>query len=202
VIARRVIPFFVLAILAGCVSHYEPPLPNQPHAVVKIRRAYASHAGTTLSEAAFIGEDQVMAQDRASDLDATQTSAVRVHPGPIVWQVGSTYTHTEMQHVQEYYTEQVPYMASESYNCGSGSTYRSCTRSVTRYRSERKSRWVNKQVTVVDAQCERSLRQLVEDGHIYLLQYSYTADDVCSLVCLEQLARPDGQFDTKPCRAQ
>ena len=76
------------------------------------------------------------------------------------------------------------------------------SRTVTRYRSEQKTRWVNKQVTVTDADCKRTLQQVAEDGHIYLLQYSFTADDVCSLVCVEQIARADGQFDSKPCRSR
>lgn len=184
---------------SGCVHKYEAPLANQPHAIVKIRRAYASHAGDMLTESAFIGRDQVMEQSRAAELDATQTTAVRVHPGPIAWKVGSTYSHTEMQTVQEHYTEQEPYMASETYNCGSGTTYRTCTRMVTHYRSQPKTRWVQKRVTVVDAACSSQARQLAEVGHVYLLQYSFTAHEICSLLCLEQTQREGGQFDTKPC---
>lgn len=195
--------FVALAItslaLTGCVHKYEAPLANQPHAIVKIRRAYASHAGETLTESAFIGEYQVLEQNRAADLDETQTTAVRVHPGPLAWKVSSTYTHTEMQHVQEHYTEQVPYSATESYSCGTGTSARTCTRMVTRYRTASKTRWVNKQVTVTDAQCKSQTRQLAEVGHMYLLQYSYTGPDICSLLCVEQAPRADGQFDTKPC---
>jgi hypothetical protein len=185
--------------LSGCVHKYEAPLANQPHALVKIRRAYASHAGSTLSETAFIGEYQVMEQDRAAELDETQTTAVRVHPGPVAWKVSSAYTHTETQRVQENYTEQEPYTTTESYSCGTGTNYRTCTRTVTRYHSRQKTRWVNKQVTVVDAECSSETRQLAEVGHVYLLQYSYTAHDICSLLCVEQAPRADGQFDTKPC---
>jgi len=187
--------------LCGCVHKYEAPLANQPHAVVKIRRAYASHAGSTLSESAFIGKYQVMAQDRPAELDETQTTAVRVHPGPIAWNVSSAYTHTEMQRVQEHYTEQVPYTTTETYSCGTGTSYRTCTRTVTRYNTQSKTRWVTKQVTVTDAACSSQTRQLAEVGHVYLLQYSYTAHDICSLLCVEQAPRADGHFDTKPCTA-
>lgn len=185
--------------LSGCVHKYEAPLADQPHALVKIRRAYASRAGTTLSESAFIGKYQVLAQDRAAELDETQTTAVRVHPGPIAWEVASAYTHQEMQQVQEHYTEQEPYTTTESYSCGSGTSSRTCTRTVTRYHTRSKTRWVNRQVTVTDAQCSSRTRQLAEVGHVYLLQYSYTGPDICSLLCLEQVARDDGHFDTKPC---
>ena len=41
--------------------------------------------------------------------------------------------------------------------------------------------------------------QLAEVGHVYLLQYSYTGPEICSLLCLEQTQRAGGQFDTKPC---
>lgn len=184
---------------SGCVHKYKAPLADQPHAIVKIRRAYASHAGDTLSESAFIGEYQALTQDRAAELDATQTTAVRVHPGPIAWKVSSAYTHTEMQHVQEHYTERVPYTTRETYSCGTGTSSRTCSRTATHYRSESKTRWVNKQVTVVDAECSSQTRQLAEVGHMYLLQYSYTGPDICSLLCLEQAPRSDGNFDTKPC---
>jgi hypothetical protein len=183
----------------GCVHKYEAPLANQPHAIVKIRRAYATHAGTTLSESAFIGKYRVLAQERPAELDETQTSAVRVHPGPIAWRIESAYTHTEMQLVQEHYSEQVPYTDTETYNCSTGRNWQTCTRTVTRYRSEQRTRWVNRQVTVTDAECTGRTRQIAEVGHVYLLQYSYTAHDICSLVCLEQASRADGQFDSKPC---
>jgi hypothetical protein len=181
--------------LVGCVHKYEAPLANQPHAIVKIRRAYASHAGTTLSEAAFIGKYQVLEQERGAELDETQTTAVRVHPGPIAWKVRSTYTHTEMRRVQERYTEQEPYTTTERYSCGTST----CSRTVTRYRSQSKTRWVNRQVTVTDATCTSQARQLAEVGHVYLLQYSYTGPEICSLLCVEQAPRADGQFDSKPC---
>jgi hypothetical protein len=184
---------------SGCVHKYEAPLANQPHAIVKIRRAYASRAGSTLNESAFIDKYQVLAEERPAELDETQTTAVRVHPGPITWRVGSTYTHTEMQQVQERYTEQVPYTSMETYNCGTGTNYRTCTRTVTRYTTEYKTRWVTRQVTVTDAECTSRTRQLAEVGHVYLLQYSYTGPDICSLLCLEQAPRDDGQFDSKPC---
>jgi hypothetical protein len=185
--------------LGGCVHKYEAPLADQPHAVVKIRRAYASRAGTTLSESAFIGKYQVLAQDRAAELDETQTTAVRVHPGPIEWQVASAYTHQEMQRVQEHYTEQEPYTTTESYSCGTGTNQRTCTRSVTRYHTRSKTRWVSRQVTITDAECSSRARQLAEVNRVYLLQYSYTGPDICSLLCLEQVPRDDGHFDTKPC---
>lgn len=199
-VTRTLLFITMVALCAsGCVHKYEAPLANQPHAIVKIRRSYASRAGETLTESAFIDKYQVMEQQRPAELDETQTNAVRVHPGPIAWRVGAAYTHTEMQHVQEHYTEQVPYTTTESYNCGSGTNYRTCTRTATHYRSEQKTRWVNKQVTVTDAECTSHARQLAEVGHVYLLQYSYTGPEICSLVCLEQAPRDDGQFDSKPC---
>jgi hypothetical protein len=199
-------PFCTLLLIAtasigasGCVHKYEAPLANQPHAIVKIRRAYATHDGETLTESAFIGKHLVLEQERPAELDETQTTAVRVHPGPVAWRVGSAYTHTEMRRVQENYSEQVPYTATETYSCGTGTNYKTCTRTVTRYRYEQKTRWVNRQVTVTDAECTSQTRQLAEVGHVYLLQYSYTGPDICSLVCLEQAPRADGQFDSKPC---
>lgn len=197
-------PLLAMLGITGCVKHYVAPRPDQPHAIVKVRRAYHSYAGTMLTESANIGEFQVMTYSRASDLDDTQTTAVRVHPGGANWSVSAAYTHTVSQQVRESYQQQVPYQATETYNCGSysssGSSYRSCTRSVTRYRSETKYRTVTKQVTIVDAQCSAFTNQLAEVGHVYLLQFSYTGPDVCSLQCLEQVALPDGRFDTIDCK--
>jgi hypothetical protein len=59
-------------------------------------------------------------------------------------------------------------------------------RSVTRYRSESKTRWVNRTEIVYDGACRQSLRFAPKQGANYLLQYTYQDQDVCSWSCFEQ----------------
>lgn len=193
--------WLVAGLTAGCVKHYRPPTVDEPHAVVKVRRAYHTNAGTRLSEHAFIGDFQVISEHRPSRLDETRTTAVRVRPGPVSWTVGSGYSHTVRRMVRERYTVRTPYTARESYSCGSSSSgSRTCTRSVTRYRSENRWRTVTRDVQVSDGRCAMQLSHIAEVGRSYLLQYSYSGPDICSLQCIEQLPRADGKFDTRPCK--
>jgi len=101
--------------------------------------------------------------------------------------------------VHEPYTEQVPHQEMESYNCGTGGSYRTCTRSVTRYRSETKYRWVNRVVEVPDGDCASSLTFAPAVGHVYLLEYTYRDHRACALSCFEQSPMPDGTFRNQLC---
>ncbi len=192
-------PAVLLLFVLGCAKPYVPPTVDEPHGIVKLRRTYHLSAGTTLTERASVNEFEVTNRSRSSALDETRSEAVRVRPGAATWVVGSNFSHPERRSVSEPYTVQTPYTTSESYSCGSGSDYRTCTRSVTRYHSETRYRTVTRTVDVSDGACVAQSQQVVEAGRSYLLQYAYSAPEICSLLCVEQLPRDDGRFDSRPC---
>ena len=101
----------------------------------------------------------------------------------------------------ETYTQQEPYSAQESYTCGYGDNQRTCYRTVTRYRSVQKQRWVTKQVEVVDGACARTIAFVPEVGRTYLLEFNYQDRKICRLACYEQSKNEDGELKNKLCLA-
>jgi hypothetical protein len=186
----------------ACVPPYEPPTANQPHAVIKVRRTYDQAAGTGLSEAVDIDEHSALRESaHAMVARAPRTDALLAHPVPGTFVVRSSFFHHEMRTVTESYQEPHTTYSMESYSCGTGSSYHSCTRSVSRTEYTTKFRTVTKQVEVSDGSCSRGIRFAPQDRHVYLLQYSYQAPSVCSLSCYEQLQGSDGTFNNLPCPA-
>jgi hypothetical protein len=101
--------------------------------------------------------------------------------------------------VQESYTVQIPYSTSESYGCGTGTSYRTCTRSVTRYRSETRYRTVTRSVRVTDGECTSARTLAPGNQSVYLLEFNFQAPGVCRLSCFEQFSQPDGSFENLAC---
>jgi hypothetical protein len=189
-----------LVLVAGCVREYKPPTADEPHAVLKIRRTYESTPGVTLQERANIGEFRAFeVNGHALEARQARTDAILVHPVPMAFAFTGTFVHTEFRQVQETYYEQEPYSDTESYSCGTGTSYQSCTRSVTRYRSVPKTRWVTRQETIVDGTCEGSAGLSPAAGGVYLLQYTYQDRGACSLSCFEQVSLGENRFEQKPC---
>lgn len=186
----------------ACVPPYKPPRADQPHAVVKLRRSYDTVAGTNLSEAVEIDEHSALSASAASRaVNGARTDAILVHPVPSTFAFHGGFFHTETRLVYESY--QVPHTTygMESYSCGSGSSYRSCTRSVSRTTYETRYRNVLRQVQVSDGACSRALRFAPRDGRVYLLQYTYHDQSVCSLSCFEQVPQEGGTFQNLQCPA-
>jgi hypothetical protein len=158
----RVATAALLGLTSACVQHYRPPTANQPHAVLKVRRAYERQAGVSLSEHLEIGQFRAF-ESGAHAREATQarTDAVLAHPKPDTFSFTATFSHTEPRLVQETYYTQEPYTASESYSCGFGSQPRTCYRTVTHYRSVPKTRMVTRAQTIVDGTCSRAVLAVV-----------------------------------------
>jgi hypothetical protein len=190
----------VAATIAGCVRAYKPPAPNEPHAILKLRRTYEQTAGAQLSETLTLGEDLAFSSSGGAGVAATPRSdAILIHPVLANMTFRSGFSHQEGRQVQEYQLEQVPYNTTETYNCGTGTSYRTCSRSVTRNRTERKPHWVTKTETVDDGSCTQTLMLTPRQGSTYLLQYTYQQRDICALSCFEQKAGPDGAITQAPC---
>jgi len=183
---------------SGCVRQYEPPRPDQPHAIVKVRRTYDRASGPNLRETIDIGEYRAF-QHAGAALDTPSTDAILVHPGPASWTFSAAFFHSEMRTVQETYYEQESYTETESYNCGTGTQYTTCTRPVTRYRSVPKTRWVTQNVEVVDGRCEVPVVHQAEADHLYIVQFHYLDNTVCQADCYEQLKSPTGGEENRRC---
>jgi hypothetical protein len=197
--------------LAGCVKTYEPPALNEPHALLKLRRVFHSAPGQHRRLRILVEDEQLLGQEEPSTAAPAETTATRVRPGASRVTFEATFWHTEMRQVSETYTEQVPYIATETYTetvnepCSSPSPFpctrqETRTRTVTKYRSETKTRWVWKEVDVIDDYCKRFAVQLFERDHTYALQYTYTGASRCGITCLEQFvtATPEGSA-FQPC---
>jgi len=197
--------------LAGCVKAYQAPALNEPHALLKLRRVFHAGPGTWRDFTIYIGDER-LSEERASTRPAPPGhSATRVRPGPVRVTFGSTFWHTEMRWVSETYTESVPYTELETYSetvhhgCPAAnltcSRQETRTRSVTRYRTETKTRMVWKPFDVVDDRCQRYAIQAFDPGHTYTMQYTYAGASRCSITCLEQFKSdaPEGSA-YRPCR--
>jgi hypothetical protein len=188
-------------LLAGCVSPYLPPTAEQPHATLKVRRVYEKTAGTRLHEMWSVKGHPALEKVAPVELaGAPRADGFLVYPTPARIDAKSAFDHTEVQTVQEPYTEEVSYYETESYSCGSSDSYSTCTRGVTRYRSETKYRWVTKSVDVIDSECSRSFYIAPATGHVYLVDFTYRDSGACSAKCIEQIsAGAEGTFDSRPC---
>ncbi len=186
---------------SGCVSAYKPPTMAAPHAVLKLRRTYDSRAGTTLREEAFVdGHPAFHAQDSAETAQAARTDAILVHPRTAELRIATAFFHTEMRAVQETYSVQVPYTTTETYNCGSGTSYQTCTRMVTQSRTETRFRTVIRPVEVSDGSCAAALWIAPANGRAYLLEHEFVQNGLCRVACFEQTAGPEpGTFTNRPC---
>jgi len=187
----------LVCLLPGaCVPPYEPPRSDQPNAIIKLRRTYETTAGSSLSEAVDIDDHSALRESANSAIaKAPRTGAILAHPIPGTFLVRSDFFHNEVRTVQESYQEPHTSYQTESYSCGSAT----CSRSVSHTTYETRWRTVTKTVQVSDGACSRALRFAPQDGHVYLLQYTYQAPAVCSLSCFEQIQNSDATFHDQLC---
>jgi hypothetical protein len=199
VLPKIMVALSCASLSSGCVRQYEPPRPDQPHAIVKVRRTYDRPSGPLLREVINIGEYRAFERSGVP-LEAPGTDAILVHPGPASWTFAASFFHNESRMVSETYYEQQPYTETESYSCGTGTSYQSCTRTVTHYRSVAKTRWVTKTVEVTDGHCEVPVAHQAETDHLYIVQFHYLDNDVCQAECYEQVRSPSGVDENRRCQ--
>jgi hypothetical protein len=203
-IVRALLVGATISALPACVPPYRPPTASEPHALVKVRRSYESVKGMQLREVVDVAEHRALAQGTETALlTGARIDSLLVHPVRARLRIASAFFHTEVRRVHESYYDRTSHLETEHYDCGSGygihKTYRTCTRLVTRYKSELKYRWVTKAVEVSDGSCETALRFAPAEGHVYLVQYTYRDNTSCSASCMEQTPVGDGTFRNSPC---
>jgi len=190
----------LVCLAAGCVPSYRPPTYAEPHAILKFRRSYAYSAGISLSEQLLVnGQAAYVHTVPTESAQVPRNDAVLIHPRAARLSATSTFFHNENRLVQESYTVQTPTYSTESYSCGTGKSYQTCTRSVTHYSSETRYRTVTRSVRVTDAECTRERTLAPANQGVYLLELNFQAPGVCRLSCFEQFSQPDGSFDNRPC---
>ena len=190
----------LLSFVAACIPEYHPPTLAEPHAVVKIRRTYDTNAGVALHEQLLV-DDHVAFQAAVPSALARESriDSSLVFPIPATFVMSSAFVHQESRTVTETYYEQESYSDSESYSCGSGTLYRTCSRSVTRYRSVPRTRRVTKMVDITDAECRAVNRFAPAMNRVYLLQFNFQEHGACGLSCFEQVPNSDGTFTNSTC---
>jgi hypothetical protein len=187
-------------LLSGCVRSYRPPRPDEPQALVKIRRVYEHQAGDSLAESVRVGED--VALERSSDASAgriPRTDAVAVRLGKTVITVSTDFHHTVTWTETETYQETIPGTKTESYDCGTFDAPETCTRTVDDSHTETRTRTVDKSAEVSDGACHGSVTIAPRPNAIYLLDYTYRSDHACSLACYRQIVVGPGLFRQIPC---
>jgi hypothetical protein len=197
----------LLPLLAvACVPPYKPPTLDQPHAVLKLRRSYDTIAGSTLEEAVDIEEHRALRQSAPSRMaQSARMDALLIHPVPSTVDVNAHFFHIETHLVHESYQVSHTTYDYETYDCSSGfgatRSFRTCSRTVPHTHYETRYRDVWRQVPVTDGVCGSSFRLAPRDGHVYLMQYTYHDQSVCSLSCYEQVPEEGGTFKNLPCVA-
>lgn len=191
----------LLAMTSSCVRRYRPPSPSEPHAVVKLRRVYETHAGTQLRELVMVGKERGFErQAAAEETTGPANDAILVHPTPDTFRIEASFHHVESRPVQEQYFEREPYQEMEQQECGTYQSPRKCSRMVTKYRSHMKWRTVVKTVEVADGNCGQNVPLAPVAGHTYLLQFTYHGPSQCHLTCFEQVSAGTG-INQRPCPA-
>lgn len=190
----RWVPLLILLSTTGCP--YTFPKPNEPHAIVKIRRTYHQTRGEELREVALIDHHIALRREVYSrQASVPVTDAIRVHPRAAEWQWSGTFFHVEIRRVEERYTA-IESCTKRENRLQPDGTYRFETVITTCY--VEKTRWVNKREEVRDGNCVHRFTLAPLVGHLYLLQLSYMGGNICNLVCLEQI-RAGAALQLMPC---
>jgi len=163
---------------------YQAPAQSEPHALVRLRLAYHDWPGPELEQVVDIDGRalrDIPQPARRGDGVATRTALVR--PGPVAWTIQTTFFHNDVSSHAETYdtTEPAP--------CGT----------TTCMQTRPHTRLVNKVDRVNDAGCSQGTRFQAKAGETYHLQYDFSADQKCTLVCSRQVHQGKGPSATAPC---
>jgi hypothetical protein len=187
-------PLFGVAIsilASGCTPAFQQPAASEPHALVKVRLLHTERLGPNLERVVLINDHQLELPE-VEEQDAPLTTAIRVRPEPTRWTVSAAFFHTSTRTE----TRQV----SEQYACGTQTSgVAPHTFTSTRYCNRMVPRTETVTVRVNDATCKASFGQVPRDAGVYLLQFTFVADEQCTLSCFEQQPAADGTFTNSPC---
>jgi hypothetical protein len=196
----RSIIMVILGLSAGCIPEYRAPTFDQPHATLKLSRAYARSMGRFLSESLVVDGGRAYAVTVPSSVAAApRTDTLLVHPGAARVVVTSVFFHEESQAEDETKWVDVPYEDVEIYDCGTFDNPQSCTRMVTKSRSELRHETVYGTVQVPDAACHREITFAPAANDVYLVKFEFVESGTCRLSCFQRLKQADGTLALRPC---
>jgi hypothetical protein len=173
----------VLSLLAAsCAgSAYVPPTAKQPHAVLRFRRSYQTTSGDQLDEGIRVNGE--VAFRSGADADAARserTDTILIRPDVAQIDVAASFSHFER------YVGYVPASApqppptAEPFHCGTQVCLQSSTDHAREYRP------ANEVASIVDQWCEKTLRFVPTAGGVYLIDFVYRGDRLCTVTCSEQ----------------
>jgi len=186
---------------SACYLPYRAPSASEPHALLKLRRVHHYSGpswrwGETRTDQALIDDELWLATDDSPSQRAPQTRTVRVRPGRHALNVSTRLWHSE--ELRELKTVEVNkrYPATETvYKDGKHET-----RTVTKTERVTEQRWETSTVDITDASCSGTVEIQFQATGVYLMQYTFTGDGQCSLVCLEQTRSAAGvEPRLRPC---
>lgn len=173
-------------LLPACLSHYQPPRADEPHALVNVRRAYLTQppfADETRWERILVDGALWRNQVTRSQPEQLHGEDVRVRPGILTFKVSTQFSHFEQRSVQQW----VDVDDRGAHGRVTGQK-----------RSE--LRTVNAPVEVQDDRCDVELRARFTPDREYLLQYEYRGFRQCALACFERaLSGPLAAAEPRPC---
>ena len=199
---RRWALLVVLGAACGCipVHTYQPPRPDEPKAIVKLRRVYETRGGDMLEEQVTVGDEVALQQTvSVSVAAAPRHDAIYVRSQPAAIGLDASFSHMETYTESESYQEQVPGTKTETYDCGTFDAPSTCTRTVDDSHFETRWRTVERSVQVSDGACKAGITFRPSADHVYLLDFTFRGDHACTIACYEQVRGDDGGFRNVPC---
>jgi len=190
----------IIGLSSGCIPEYRAPTFDQPHATLKLSRSYARSMGTFLSEYLVVDGGRAYAVTVPSSVAAApRTDTLLVHPSAARLVVISEFFHKESQTGNEIKWVDVPYEDVETYDCGTFDSPQTCTRVVTKSRSELRHETIYGTVQVTDADCHREITVAPAANDVYLVKFDFVESGICRLSCLQQFKQTNGTLATRPC---
>jgi hypothetical protein len=171
-----------------------PPRAEQPHAVLRFRRWYQTSTGDQLDEGIRVNGE--VAFRNGADTDAAKaerTDTILVRPDVAQIDVAASFSHFVRYAGYEPMPVPQPHPTTEPFQCGTHICVQSSSDNVREFRP------TNEVASVVDQWCEKTLRFAPTAGGVYLIDFVYRGDRVCSVTCSEQ-GGPDPS-STRECPA-
>ena len=178
--------------IASCAStSYVAPRIDQPHAELRVRRRYEAIAGELLVEGVRINGSVAFRNTVVSGAARGEHADVMlIRPGAARIDIAGAFSHAEIQTVDRPFVPPVSRVTEVS-SCG----HQTCLR------SDRDPSMTNQPTSrpldVVDAWCEKTLFVAPAVAGVYVIDFTYHDDRVCSVACAEVV--PGVEPSTRPC---
>lgn len=198
--SRILFALTLVPIAAGCrPAAYVQPEEAAPHAILKVRHVVHQKGGREYGSTIRIGEYSVDERTLDPGQEESATVHLRVRPEVASFAIRGASFHRELRTVQRTRSVREPYTCYQQ-KCSYAPKGTKCEQvTATCYRSREEHYSATELVTVTDDACGRETSFRPAVGGVYLLQFDYLGQNECTLGCLRQEPRRDGEFDMVPC---